>query len=62
MNRRLFLRELAASGCVLLRHGARHDVYFNPVNGRHAPVPRHNEIKTSLCQLIRKQLGVGRAE
>ena len=51
-----FLRELAQKGCVLHRHGGRHDLWLNPRNGRKAPVPRHNDIKESLCRLIRKQL------
>ena len=58
MNRRAFIRELVRMGCVLLRHGARHDLYFNPANGRQAPIPRHSEIKETLCQMIRKQLGL----
>jgi hypothetical protein len=58
MNRRALIRELAAQGCVLLRHGSRHDLYLNPANGRQAPIPRHNEIKDSLCRMIRKQLGL----
>jgi mRNA interferase HicA len=43
---------------VLDRHGGRHDLYRNPVNGRKAPVPRHREIRDSLADLIRKQLGL----
>ena len=58
MKRRQFLRELIAAGCVLKRHGGGHDVYMNPANGHKAPVPRHQEIKDSLCDLIRKQLGL----
>jgi len=58
MNRRALIRELTARGCVLLRHGSRHDVYLNPANGRQAPIPRHNEVQESLCRLIRKQLGI----
>ena len=58
MNRRALIRELAANGCVLLRHGSRHDLYLNPVNGRQAPIPRHGEVKDSLVRLIRKQLGL----
>jgi mRNA interferase HicA len=42
----------------LHRHGKKHDLYLNPVNGRKAPVPRHKEIKDSLCDLIRHQLGL----
>ncbi len=59
MKLRAFLRELRRAGCELHRHGKRHDLYLNPANGRKAPVPRHTEIKNSLCELIRKQLGIG---
>jgi len=58
VKRRAFLRELRRAGCTLKRHGKRHDLYFNPENGRVAPVPRHTEIKDSLCSLIRVQLGL----
>jgi len=53
-----FRRELVGHGCALVRHGGRHDVYVNQANGRQAPVPRHSDIKDSLCGLIRKQLGL----
>jgi mRNA interferase HicA len=59
MKRREFVRELEQAGCVLHRHGKRHDIYSNPANGQQAPVPRHREIAESLCRLIRKQLGIG---
>ena len=56
MKRRDLIRELVEEGCYLRRHGKRHDIYINPKNGRKAPVPRHSEIKESLCELIRRQL------
>ncbi len=58
MKRSSFLRELAEKGCLLHRHGQKHDLYRNPVNSRKAPIPRHTEIRNSLCELIRKQLGL----
>ncbi len=58
MKRREFLRELVNEGCYLRRHGKKHDIYVNRINGKKAPIPRHSEIKESLCQLIRKQLGI----
>ena len=58
MKRRNFIRELVDHGCYLKRHGKQHDIYFNPHNGKKAPVPRHTKIKESLCVLIRKQLGI----
>jgi mRNA interferase HicA len=58
VKRGAFLRELRDAGCVLKRHGKRHDLYTNPQNGRNAPVPRHTEIANTLCGVIRKQLGL----
>jgi len=58
VKQRELVRELVEEGCYLRRHGKRHDIYMNPKNGRKAPVPRHPEIKESLCELIRRQLGL----
>jgi mRNA interferase HicA len=58
VKRRDLVRELADAGCYLTRHGKKHDIYVNPKNGKKAPVPRHAEIKESLCDLIKKQLGL----
>ncbi|MGD8720047.1 MAG: type II toxin-antitoxin system HicA family toxin [Candidatus Zixiibacteriota bacterium] len=58
MKRRALIKELTAAGCVIHRHGKKHDIYRNPDNGRRAPVPRHTEIADSLCRLIKKQLGI----
>lgn len=59
MKRTAFVKELTTAGCLLHRHGGRHDLFVNPATGRKAPVPRHKEIKDSLCALIRRQLGIG---
>lgn len=59
MKRTQFIRELVDAGCYLKRHGKKHDIYINPHNGKKAPIPRHNELKESLCNLIRKQLQIG---
>ncbi|HEX7320506.1 MAG TPA: type II toxin-antitoxin system HicA family toxin [bacterium] len=58
MKRHELLKYLVKSGCVLYRHGKKHDLYLNPRNGRRAPIPRHVEISNTLCTLIKKQLGV----
>ena len=36
-----FVQELKASGCYLVRNGSEHDIWFSPVTGSKAPVPRH---------------------
>lgn len=59
MKRRAFVRQLERDGCVLLRHGSRHDIYINPKTGQRQPVPRHLEIENELAKHIRKYLGLG---
>jgi len=44
MKRKALIRELEKMGCVLIRHGAKHDWYQNPRTKVSQPVPRHNEI------------------
>ena len=58
MKRKEFVRCLVTDGCVLLRAGARHDIYMNPSTGKRQPVPRHTEIDNALARHIRKYLGV----
>jgi mRNA interferase HicA len=58
LNRQQFIRELVDKGCYLKRHGKKHDIFANLNKGRVAPVPRHSEIKDSLCELIRRQLAI----
>jgi mRNA interferase HicA len=57
MKRSEFVRQLVADGCVLVRHGAKHDVYANPTNSKKQTVPRHTEIDDVLAKHIRKHLG-----
>ena len=56
MKRRDLIRLLEESGCVLVRHGARHDWYTNEKNKQSQPVPRHNEINENLAKSIIKKL------
>ncbi len=56
MKRSDLVRAIEALGCVLLRHGAKHDWYQNPVTKVCQPVPRHREIKESLAKHVVKML------
>ncbi len=58
MKRKDFIKFIIKEGCYLKRHGTNHDIYVNPKTGRKAPIPRHKEIKNTLCVLIKKQLGL----
>ena len=56
MKRRDLLILLEEMGCILVRHGGRHDWYVNPVTKQSQPVPRHNEINENLAKSIIKKL------
>ena len=56
MKRRDLIRELEMAGCVLARHGGRHDWYKNPTTMVSQPIPRHNEIKEYVARHILRML------
>jgi len=56
MKRTDLIRRLEQTGCVLIRHGAKHDWYRNPKTGVSQPVPRHREIKEFLAGHILRKL------
>lgn len=56
MKRKELIRAIEEIGCVLIRHGGRHDWYQNPETKISQPVPRHSEIKDSLAKHILKML------
>lgn len=58
MKRTELIQFLLRQGCVLLRHGARHDIYLNPATGLKQPMPRHSEIDDHLVRHIKKCLGL----
>lgn len=59
MKRKDLVRHLENAGCVLIRHGRRHDWYQNPKTRISQPVPRHNEINDNLAKRIMKMLQNG---
>jgi mRNA interferase HicA len=58
VKRNEFILLLLAAGCVLHRHGSRHDIYLNPATGQKQPVPRHTDIDEQLVKHIKKQLAI----
>jgi predicted RNA binding protein YcfA (HicA-like mRNA interferase family) len=57
MKRRDLIKRLEQMGCVLTRHGGKHDWYTNNVTKQSQPVPRHKEINENLARSIIKKLG-----
>jgi mRNA interferase HicA len=60
MKRIDLIRKLEGAGCLLIRHGGKHDWYQNPDTGAAQPVPRHREIKEFLARQILHKLNAGR--
>ena len=56
MKRVDLVKRLEKGGCKLFRHGAKHDIYFNPEKGLSQPVPRHREINERLAKKIIRDL------
>ncbi|MEH2415605.1 type II toxin-antitoxin system HicA family toxin [Nostoc sp.] len=50
MKRRELIRHLEKNGCLFLREGGRHTIYYNPSNNRTSAVPRHTEIVDILAK------------
>jgi len=56
MKRTELVRKIEQLGCVLIRHGGKHDWYQNPNTNVSQPIPRHREINEHLAQHILKVL------
>lgn len=56
MKRKELIKKITSAGCVLVRHGGRHDLYRNPKTAKKQPVPRHDEIDENLAKHIIKEL------
>jgi predicted RNA binding protein YcfA (HicA-like mRNA interferase family) len=56
VKRKDLIKKLTDSGCVLVRHGGRHDLFKNPTTGKKQPVPRHKERDETLARHIIKEL------
>ena len=58
MKRIKLIRHLTKEGCVFIREGGKHSIFFNPLLKRVSTVPRHKEIDKQLAKKICRDLGV----
>ena len=58
MKRNDLIKYLVSEGCVFLREGARHSVFFHPIIQKSSTVPRHNNIDNFLARKICRDLGI----
>jgi predicted RNA binding protein YcfA (HicA-like mRNA interferase family) len=56
MKREDLIKKITELGCVLVRHGGKHDWYANHETGTMQAVPRHREINEHLAKAIIKAL------
>lgn len=56
MKRTDLVRTIEGFGCLLVRHGGKHDWYRNPKTRVVQPIPRHREINEGLARHIIKML------
>jgi len=58
MKRNDLIKHLLREGCIFVRGGAKHSVFFNSLGKRISTVPRHNNIDNFLAEKICKDLGI----
>ena len=58
MKRTQLIQHLDNHDCIFKREGSNHSIYMNLKTGKRTAIPRHNEIKDSLCNEICKQLDI----
>lgn len=56
MKRVDLIKAVTKAGCVLIRHGGKHDWYQNPETEVCQPILRHREINEHLAKHIIKML------
>jgi predicted RNA binding protein YcfA (HicA-like mRNA interferase family) len=52
------VKHIRKFGCIFVREGGAHSVWFNPATSRTSTVPRHAEINNFLGKKICSDLGV----
>ena len=62
MKRRDLVNHLISNGCILLREGRRHTIFYNPSAKKTSSVPRHVEINNYLAKKICRDLEVSQPE
>ncbi|NJO16540.1 MAG: type II toxin-antitoxin system HicA family toxin [Thioploca sp.] len=58
MKRRELIEHLKHYGCKLVREGAKHSWWHNPLLNKRSAVPRHMELSDILANKICKDLGI----
>lgn len=53
------IKILKSHGCVFVRSGGNHDMWYSPIMNRQFPIGRHSkEVKTGTAKAILRQAGI----
>lgn len=58
MKKNDLIKRLIKEGCIFIREGSKHSIFFNPLLKKTSTIPRHNEINDFLAKKICKDLGI----
>lgn len=58
MKRKDLIKHLFKNGCIFIREGAKHSVFFNSLLKKSSTIPRHSEIDNFLARKICRDLGI----
>jgi len=58
MKRKELIKYLIENGCQFEREGKKHTLFYNPISGKSATVPRHREINTFTARAVCKDLDI----
>lgn len=58
MKRKELLRYLEKQGCIWIREGGNHTIYYNPALKKTSSIPRHREVVDFLARKICRDLGI----
>jgi predicted RNA binding protein YcfA (HicA-like mRNA interferase family) len=62
VNRRDLEKHLRMHGCLLFRHGSKHDIWIDSALSQSVAVPRHAEIKKNTVRAICRTLSISRPQ
>jgi len=58
MKRKILINYLLREGCIFIREGAKHSVFFNAQTRRSSTIPRYKEVNDFLAKKICRDLGI----
>lgn len=58
MKRKKLIAHLRINGCIMIREGSNHSIYYNPAEDKISTVPRHPDVKQFIAEKICKDIEI----